>query len=174
MKCINCKSEISDSAKFCNQCGYHFGDDYKCPNCGHINSASTKFCGECGTVLGALSKQQNTSSENSSEHSRSIKVSAQSTGDRLHNEVKPPYLYAIICIIAGLFTVTIVPSIIGIFMLMKCNEASKANNRGDYEEAERLAHQAIWNPLGMSPALQWIIGIIAVVGIVVLISIISS
>ncbi|MDP3115091.1 MAG: hypothetical protein Q8M98_10020 [Candidatus Cloacimonadaceae bacterium] len=105
---------------------------------------------------------------------QSMQFSVSKTGYTHREEIKPPYWYAILAIVAGIVTVTIVPSIIGIFSLIKCSEASKANSRGDYEEAKKLAHQAVWNPFGMPPTLIWIISILAVIGIVILIVTLTS
>ena len=85
----------------------------------------------------------------------------------MNNEVSPPYWLAIGAIILGIVTTTIMPSVVGVFMLIKCFESSKAKSRGDFEEARRLARQAWFNPFGIPPLVGWIIGGIVILLIVV-------
>lgn len=51
--CRQCKTECSNEAKFCQECGYRFTEDDKpvkvCKNCNTHNSETSKFCSECGT-----------------------------------------------------------------------------------------------------------------------------
>lgn len=173
MECPRCKTNIADSAKFCNQCGCVIGDN-TCPVCKHMNKAGAKFCGGCGKPIGHENSPQQSSYQISTPSNQSISFSASSTGYSPHEEVKPPYAYAIIAIVLGIVTATIVPSIIGIFMLIKCIQASNAISRFDYEEAKRLAHQATWNPLGLSPTARWVFGIIGVIAVVGLIVMLTS
>ncbi len=53
--CRQCKTECSNEAKFCQECGYRFTEDDKpvkvCKNCNTHNSETSKFCSECGTQL---------------------------------------------------------------------------------------------------------------------------
>lgn len=50
MICSNCKAEISNSAKFCSECGHKV--IHRCPSCGSAEVSSTmKFCPECGYSL---------------------------------------------------------------------------------------------------------------------------
>lgn len=166
MECPRCNAHIADSAKFCNQCGATIGDS-ACPACGHNNKAGAQFCGGCGQLVGQEKTPQQSSYQISAPSNQSMGFSVGSSGHSPHEEVKPPYGYAIIAIVLGIVTATIVPSIIGIFMLVRCVQASNANNRFDYEEAKRLAHQATWNPLGLSTGVRWVLGIIAVIGIII-------
>lgn len=83
-------------------------------------------------------------------------------------DVKPPYWLSIGLIVLGIVTATIMPSIVGVFVLLRCIEASKAKARGDFDEARRLSRQAWWNPFGIRPVFGWIIGGTAIVVLVLL------
>ncbi|MDD2228779.1 MAG: zinc-ribbon domain-containing protein [Candidatus Cloacimonetes bacterium] len=154
MKCKNCYANLSDNAKFCNQCGSHVAENQKCRNCGHVNKLGAKYCGECGSILETIDLHSEVS------QFAATPSYSDSAEFRSHEYVKPPYWVAILLIILGTFTLTIVPAIFGVLSLIKCSEASKANSRGDYEEARKLAKQAIRNPLGLSVSASWIIAII--------------
>ena len=52
MKCTNCGASLSDSAKFCPECGTKVVREVFCAQCGTKLSAGTKFCPECGTKVG--------------------------------------------------------------------------------------------------------------------------
>lgn len=49
MICKNCKNEISNSAKFCDQCGTKVSNI--CNKCGAELKEDAKFCYECGTAV---------------------------------------------------------------------------------------------------------------------------
>ena len=51
MRCPSCQLEVSETAKFCEQCGAP--QKRRCPDCGHTAKATAKFCGDCGTRLQA-------------------------------------------------------------------------------------------------------------------------
>ena len=52
MKCPECGFELSDSARFCEDCGAEIPQEKECPNC-HTKAAPTaKFCSECGYRFG--------------------------------------------------------------------------------------------------------------------------
>jgi tetratricopeptide (TPR) repeat protein len=51
MKCPQCQTENSDSAKFCTACGQQLQTEMVCPQCHHTNKPTAKFCEECGHVL---------------------------------------------------------------------------------------------------------------------------
>ena len=53
MKCQNCNAEISDSAKFCPECGSKIERVSHCIQCGTELSNGAKFCPECGTPVKA-------------------------------------------------------------------------------------------------------------------------
>lgn len=48
-KCYNCRTENSDDAIFCRECGTPF--EIICPQCKKNHNATTKICEECGTPL---------------------------------------------------------------------------------------------------------------------------
>jgi hypothetical protein len=50
MKCPNCNAEISDTAKFCPECGNKIDSKRFCQKCGTELQANAKFCPECGTA----------------------------------------------------------------------------------------------------------------------------
>ena len=52
MKCTNCGASLSDSAKFCPECGTKVVREVFCAQCGTKLAAGTKFCPECGTKVG--------------------------------------------------------------------------------------------------------------------------
>jgi len=52
MKCTNCGASLSDSAKFCPECGTKVVRELFCAECGTKLAAGTKFCPECGTKVG--------------------------------------------------------------------------------------------------------------------------
>jgi len=49
--CISCGAELSDTAKFCPECGVKLVNVLSCPKCGHEGKAGEKFCSECGSKL---------------------------------------------------------------------------------------------------------------------------
>lgn len=51
VKCSNCGSFNSDTAKFCSECGQSLSKKTTCPNCKIELEAGTKFCSECGNKL---------------------------------------------------------------------------------------------------------------------------
>lgn len=53
-KCKNCGAVVSDTAKFCTECGTKIERELKCANCGAILAENAKFCMECGTKVGAV------------------------------------------------------------------------------------------------------------------------
>ena len=53
MKCQNCNAEISDSAKFCPECGSKIERVSHCIQCGTELATGAKFCPECGTPVNA-------------------------------------------------------------------------------------------------------------------------
>lgn len=173
MECPRCKAAITDSAKYCNQCGCVI-DDNTCSACGHGNKAGAKFCGGCGRPVGLEDTQQRNTYQITQPSNQSMNFYAGSSEYSPQEKVNPPYAYAIIVIILGIVTATIVPSIIGIFMLIRCIQASNANSRLDYVEAKRLARQATWNPLGLSTTARWVLGVIAVIAIIIAVAILTS
>jgi len=54
MKCPQCQTRNSDSAKFCTACGQQLQTELACPQCHHANKPTAKFCEECGYVLAEL------------------------------------------------------------------------------------------------------------------------
>ena len=55
MKCLACKTNNPESARFCNQCGSSM--ESLCPVCGQSNPPDSKFCNQCGHHLGSKSLQ---------------------------------------------------------------------------------------------------------------------
>ena len=51
MKCTSCSTELSDSAKFCPECGAKIIRKVLCPKCGTEAAPGDKFCSECGYRL---------------------------------------------------------------------------------------------------------------------------
>jgi RNA polymerase subunit RPABC4/transcription elongation factor Spt4 len=51
MKCNKCNAEISDSAKFCPECGSKINKVRHCAECGFELLPDAKFCPECGTKI---------------------------------------------------------------------------------------------------------------------------
>jgi hypothetical protein len=49
MKCPECKIELPEGSKFCNECGKKL--EVGCSECGHANPPASKFCLECGHSL---------------------------------------------------------------------------------------------------------------------------
>ncbi len=49
MLCPTCQTEVSDSAKFCVECGAAL--TLRCAECGTEHPAGQRFCGECGSPL---------------------------------------------------------------------------------------------------------------------------
>jgi len=47
--CKNCNIELSENAKFCNECGTKVNTEIFCSNCETKLSPTSKFCNECGT-----------------------------------------------------------------------------------------------------------------------------
>lgn len=52
MKCPECGFELSDSAKFCEDCGAEIPQEKECPNCHTKAAPAAKFCSECGYRFG--------------------------------------------------------------------------------------------------------------------------
>ena len=50
--CFNCDAAVSESAKFCPECGEPI-EDPSCPKCGAEPPEGAAFCGQCGTDLKA-------------------------------------------------------------------------------------------------------------------------
>jgi DNA-binding XRE family transcriptional regulator len=47
--CVGCKGTVpgpQQGAKYCMQCGLHFGNG--CSKCGHVNLKGARFCNDCG------------------------------------------------------------------------------------------------------------------------------
>lgn len=53
-KCKNCGTVVSDTAKFCTECGTKIERELKCANCGAVLAENAKFCMECGTKVGTV------------------------------------------------------------------------------------------------------------------------
>ena len=72
MKCTNCHSELSDSAKFCPECGAKVNNVKYCSQCGTKLQPNMKFCPECGTLMGDCGEKELPSSvtETSSEDNK--------------------------------------------------------------------------------------------------------
>ncbi len=49
VSCPNCKAQIPEGSKFCNNCGAKLNN--KCPNCGASVAQNSSFCSECGQKL---------------------------------------------------------------------------------------------------------------------------
>lgn len=49
--CISCGKEISDSAKFCHECGTPVMEEKLCYNCACVLEGGAKFCQECGVAV---------------------------------------------------------------------------------------------------------------------------
>ena len=49
MRCVSCKAENPEGAKFCSSCGTPL--QVTCPKCGKRNPPAARFCNECGTAL---------------------------------------------------------------------------------------------------------------------------
>ncbi len=49
--CPDCGTELSASAKFCNNCGRKIGGAKICPECKTENNANAKFCQNCGARI---------------------------------------------------------------------------------------------------------------------------
>jgi len=64
MKCNKCNAEISDSAKFCPECGSKINKVRHCTECGFELSSDAKFCPECGTKI-SIDQPSSTPSSNS-------------------------------------------------------------------------------------------------------------
>ncbi len=58
MKCTNCHSELSDSAKFCPECGAKVNNAKYCSQCGTKLQPNVKFCPECGTIMGDCGQKE--------------------------------------------------------------------------------------------------------------------
>ncbi|MHB1233149.1 MAG: BON domain-containing protein [Burkholderiales bacterium] len=63
MICANCKSEITDTSKFCKKCGASViaasvaaPETKTCPSCGTVNAANAKFCKKDGYNFGAFAQ----------------------------------------------------------------------------------------------------------------------
>lgn len=50
--CNNCGATVSNTAKFCPECGTKIERELKCANCGALLAENAKFCMECGTKVG--------------------------------------------------------------------------------------------------------------------------
>jgi ribosomal protein L40E len=55
MKCLACKTNNPESARFCNQCGSSM--ESLCPVCGQSNPPDSNFCNQCGHHLGSKNLQ---------------------------------------------------------------------------------------------------------------------
>lgn len=51
MKCKNCGAGLSDTDKFCAQCGWKVVRARSCPECGASLREGAKFCPKCGRLL---------------------------------------------------------------------------------------------------------------------------
>lgn len=51
MICPNCKTELEEGAKFCDNCGAQVFETVFCSSCGEGNEAAAAFCQKCGTAL---------------------------------------------------------------------------------------------------------------------------
>jgi class 3 adenylate cyclase/predicted ATPase len=51
MECPSCRAEVSESRRFCIECGAPL--PASCAACGSLNPPNAKFCGDCGAKLGA-------------------------------------------------------------------------------------------------------------------------
>jgi len=174
MNCPYCGSEIRESAQYCNQCGRNLTEKTNCSDCQHLNSTGAKFCTACGASLSPWASQSLKAYRYTKPSLPTNQFSSENSPNRSVEKANPPYWYATLLIVAGLFTVTIIPSIIGVFSMIKCIKASNANQRWDYEEAKKLSRQAIWNPVGIPAAGGWVIGIIIVIAIIGAIIVLSE
>ncbi len=48
ISCPDCGQELSENAKFCDNCGRRIGGSKICPDCKTENGANAKFCQNCG------------------------------------------------------------------------------------------------------------------------------
>jgi len=48
MRCKKCYTSLSDSAKFCSNCGVPIPLTTVCSNCGSTNTTGSKYCKNCG------------------------------------------------------------------------------------------------------------------------------
>ncbi|MDD4003194.1 MAG: zinc ribbon domain-containing protein, partial [Clostridia bacterium] len=51
IKCLKCGTELSDNAKFCNNCGERVDGKTVCPKCNKEIAANSNFCEFCGYVV---------------------------------------------------------------------------------------------------------------------------
>lgn len=51
IKCFRCGAELSDNAKFCNNCGERVDGKVQCPNCNREITVDSNFCEFCGYVV---------------------------------------------------------------------------------------------------------------------------
>ncbi len=56
--CPKCNKELSDDAKFCNDCGEQILKTIICPNCGKPTSTEILFCQNCGVYVGEKSVEE--------------------------------------------------------------------------------------------------------------------
>ena len=75
MQCLSCKAEVSDSAKFCMECGAALV--LVCASCRRTNPPTAKFCAECGSRLGAAPIKLE-----ATEAAASTAVAAESSAER--------------------------------------------------------------------------------------------
>ena len=53
MKCKKCGASLSDTDKFCSQCGWKVVKERRCSECGAALREGTKFCPKCGVLIGS-------------------------------------------------------------------------------------------------------------------------
>jgi uncharacterized membrane protein YvbJ len=72
MECLKCGAKLSDSSKFCTECGAPV--PLACPSCGRSNPPHAKFCANCGTKLIGVSTAVAPASLESSAERRQLTV----------------------------------------------------------------------------------------------------
>jgi class 3 adenylate cyclase/predicted ATPase len=72
MECLKCGAKLSDSSKFCTECGAPA--PLACPSCGQSNPTHAKFCANCGTKLIGVSTALAPASLESSAERRQLTV----------------------------------------------------------------------------------------------------
>jgi ABC-type Fe3+ transport system permease subunit len=171
MNCPYYQADNSHFSQYCSQCGKDFNKAITCSNCEQLSSSGSKCCTSCGALLVLEIGKNELRGRNAVTSLNNRQWSQPASKLKEQEKVKPPYGWAILLIVLGIVTATVVPSIVGVVMLIKCTRSTGADRHGDHNEAKKLAHQAIWNPLGLSKTAMWIIGLaglaVAIIGLLI-------